>query len=82
MNKFRTTSQGTTGPDFSQKSEKFLRRTVEFADGAYLWKPDPRHMQEYFEEPGLAGGKAPCTLGTKDTVKHVAEEEDSLLGVE
>ena len=31
---------------------------------------------------GASGGKAPSTLGTKDTVKNVAEAEDSLSEVE
>ena len=39
-------------------------------------------MQECIEELGLAGGKAPTTLGTKDTVKNLDEAEDSLSEVE
>ena len=45
-------------PNYSQRSGKFLQRTVEFIDGACWWKLDHRHVQECIEELGLAGGKA------------------------
>ena len=49
-NNFRTKILlGRMEPNCSQKSDKFLRRTVEFADGAHCWKPDPRHVQECIE---------------------------------
>ena len=37
---------------------------------------------ECIEELGLAGGKAPSTLGTEDTVKNLAEAEDGVSEVE
>ena len=34
---------------FCQTTGAFFRRTVEFADGAFWWKPDPRQVQECIE---------------------------------
>ena len=42
----------------------------------------PRHVQDRTEEVGLAEGKAPSTLGTKDTAKTLAEAEDSVSDLE
>ena len=82
VEKCRTKPLGRTGPNCSKQSGKFLRRTLWFADGAFWWKPHARHVQGCIEELGLAGGKAPSTLGAKDTLKNFAEAEDSLSEVE
>ena len=55
---------------------------MEFTDGAYWWKPDPKHVQEIIEARGLAGGKAPSTPGTKATMKNLADAKVSLSVVE
>ena len=68
-NNFHTKSLRIIGPYCSHKSGKFFRRTVEFADGGYWWKPVPMHVQECIEEVGLARGKA-STTRTNDTVKN------------
>ena len=55
---------------------------MELAGSAYWRKPDPRHVQECIEELGLVGGKARSTSGTTDTLKNLADAEDSLSEVE
>ena len=77
-NNIRTKALGRIGPDCEQKSGVFLKRVIEFADGAYWWKPDPRHIIDCIAELGLAGGKAAPTPGTKDTVRNLTDGEDTL----
>ena len=55
---------------------------MELAGSAYWRKPDPRHVQECIEQLGSVGGKAPSTPGTTDTLKNLADAEDSLSEVE
>ena len=76
----RTNSLVRIEPNCCQKIGTLLRRTVGFADGLLVDASPPRHVQECIEEFGLTGGKAPSTLGTKDTVKNLAEAEDGFVG--
>ena len=61
-NNFRRKTLGRFGPNCSQKSGKFFRRTVECADGAFWWKPDPRLVQEC---SALPEAKRPQRLARK-----------------
>ena len=70
-NNVRTKLMEKFGPNCCQKSGSPFRKTVGVVDAAYWWKPGPRFVQECMEELGLPGGKAPSTLGTKNTVKNV-----------
>ena len=67
---------GRIGPNCSQRTGKFFRRTVECTSGACM------HVQESIEELGLASGKVPSTLGLQHTVKNLADAEDSMSEVE
>ena len=48
------------------------------SSSAGRWNSDPKHVQECIEELGMAGCEAPSTPNTRDTMKKVAEAEDSL----
>ena len=58
---------GTTAGN--NRNNKFLRRTVELADGAFWWNPDPRHV--------WLDARRPRRLVRK-TVKNLAEAEGSI----
>ena len=60
-----TKSLGRIGPNCSQKSGKFIRRTVEFADGAHWWSQTPSTCGNASMSSAWPEAKAPSTPARK-----------------